>query len=70
MKQICFSFVFEEMKQGGRLAPAYFSPHYKYFDQILQTVKNETTVVNLVFKSFLQTSIPPLISKLYGKEWV
>ena len=35
-------------KQDGRLAPAYFSPNYKYFDQILQTVKNETTVLNLV----------------------
>ena len=31
-------------KQDGRLAPAYFSPEYKYFDQHLQTVKNETTV--------------------------
>ena len=30
-------------KQDSRLAPAYFSPEYKYFDQHLQTVKNETT---------------------------
>ena len=32
------------MEPDGRLAPAYFSPNYKYFDQFLQTVKNETTV--------------------------
>ena len=39
-------------KQDGRLAPAYFSPNYKYFDQFLQTVKNKTTVLMLVFKVF------------------
>ena len=48
-------------KQDCRLAPAYFSPNYKDFDQLLQTVKNKTTVLNLVSKEFLQTSIPPLI---------
>ena len=32
------------------LAPAYFSPNYTYFDQLLQTVKNKTTVLILVFK--------------------
>ena len=37
-------------KQDGRLAPAYFSPNYKSFDQLLQTVKNKTTVLILVFK--------------------
>ena len=57
------------IKQDGRLAPAYFSPNYKYFDQLLQTVKNKTTVLNLVFKEFLQTSIPPLISVLYAKRY-
>ena len=36
------------------LAPAYFSPNYKYFDQLLQTVKNETTVLIIVFEEFLQ----------------
>ena len=41
-------------KQDGRLAPANFSPNYKYFDQFLQTVKNKTTVLILVFKEFLQ----------------
>ena len=41
----------------GRLAPAFFSHNYKYFDQLLQTVKNKTTVLILVFKEFLQTSI-------------
>ena len=28
-------------QQNGRLATAYFSPNYKYFDQLLKTVKNE-----------------------------
>ena len=41
-----------EGKQDGRLAPAYFSPNYKYFDQLLQTVTNKTTALNLVFKDF------------------
>ena len=27
-------------KQDGSLAPAYFSPNYKYFDHFLQSVKN------------------------------
>ena len=40
------------IKQDGRLAPAYFSPN-KYFDEVLQTVKNKTTVLILVFKEFL-----------------
>ena len=51
------------------LAPAYFSPNYKYFDQLLRTVKNKTTVLILVFKDYLQTSIPPLISVLYAKGY-
>ena len=51
------------------VAPAYFSPNYKYFDQLLQTVKNKTTVLILVFKEFLQTSIPPRISVLYAKGY-
>ena len=41
------------MQQDGRLAPAYFSPDYKYFDQLLQTVENRTTVSILVLKEFL-----------------
>ena len=44
-------------KQDGRLAPAYFSPDYKHCNQLLQTVKNRTTISILVFKEFLQTSI-------------
>ena len=59
----------EIAKQDSRLAPAYFSPNYKYFDQLLQTVKNKTTVLNLLFKEFLQTSIPSLISVLYAKRY-
>ena len=51
------------------LALAYFSPNYKYFDQLSQTVKNKTAVLMLVFKEFLQTSIPPLISVLYAKGY-
>ena len=39
-------------KQDGRLAPAYFSPNYNSFDQALQTVEIDTTVLNLVFKEF------------------
>ena len=58
----------QKSKQDGRLAPAYFSPNYKYFDQLLQTVK-KTTVLNLVFKEFLQTSILPLISVLYARGY-
>ena len=57
-------------KQDGRLAPAHFSPKYNCSDQLLQTIKNETTVLNLVFEGFLQTSIPPLISIFYAKEIV
>ena len=51
------------------LAPAKFSPNCKYFDQLLQTVKNKTTVLILVFKDFLQISIPPLISLVYAKGY-
>ena len=35
----------------------------------MPTVKNKTTVPNLVFKEFLQTSIPSLISVLYAKGY-
>ena len=51
------------------LALAYFSPNYKYFDQLLLPVKNKTTVLILFFKEFLQISIPPLISVLYAKGY-
>ena len=57
------------MKQDGRLAPACFSPNYKCFDQLLQTVKNKTTVLISFFKEFLQTSIRQLISVLYAKGY-
>ena len=55
-------------KQDGRLAPAYFLQEYKFFDRLLLTVKNETTVRNLVNESFLQTSIPSLLSTFYAKK--
>ena len=48
---------------------AFFSLNYKYFDQLLQTVRNKTTVLILIFKEFLQTSIRPLISVFYAKEY-
>ena len=56
-------------QQYGRLAPAYFSPNYKFFDQFLPAVGIDTTVLNLVFKGFLQTSIRPLFSVLYAKGY-
>ena len=40
----CEVFQWFKVEQDGQLAPAYFSPEYKYFDQLLQTAKNETTV--------------------------
>ena len=51
------------------LAPAFFLPKNSFFDQFLQTVKNKSTVLIIVFKEFLQTSIPPLISLLYAKGY-
>ena len=59
-----------EYEQDSRLAPAYFSQEYKYFDQHLPTVKSETAALNPVFKGFLQTSILPLISIFYAKEGI
>ena len=61
---LCF-----DKQQDSRLASAFFSPDYKYFDQLWQTVKNKTTVLNLVFKEFLETSIPPLFSVLHSKGY-
>ena len=57
------------VEQDGPLAPAYFSPNCKNFDQLFQTVKTKTTVLSLVFRQFLQTSIWPLISALYAKGY-
>ena len=50
-------------------APVHFSPKYKYFDQLLQTIKNKRTVLILVFKEFLQTLIRSMISVLYAKGY-
>ena len=73
MQLICerpWHIFFNKDKQDGRLAPAYFSPNYKYFDQLFQTVKNKTTVLILVFNELLlQSSIRPLISVLYAKGY-
>ena len=44
--------IWQKLEQDGRLAPANFSFNYKNFDQLLQTVKNKTTVLILVFKLF------------------
>ena len=38
------------------LAPAYFSPNYECFDQLLQTVKNKRIVLILVFTKFISTT--------------
>ena len=63
----CVNVSLQIYKQDDRLARAYFLPNIKYFDQILQTVKSKTTVLILVFREFLQTSIRPLIYVLYAK---
>ena len=55
------------LNKDSTLAPAYFSPKYKEFDQLLRTVKKKTTVLNLDFKEFLKTSILSLICVLYAK---
>ena len=55
LKSLAPNEICQKTPQDGRLAPAYFSPNCKYFDQLLQTVKNKTTVLTLVFtndKSF------------------
>ena len=46
------------VKQDGRLAPAYFSPNYKYFDQLLQTVENNCFDISLqrVFTNIYSTT--------------
>ena len=49
------------------LAPASFTPNWKNFDQLLQMVRNKTTVLMLFFRKLLQTSTRPLISVHYAK---
>ena len=53
-------------EKEGQLASAYFSPNYKIFDLFFKIKKNENTVLNLVFKAFPQSSIPPLASIILG----
>ena len=62
------TFTERKLEQDGRLAPAFFSPNYKYFDQLLQTVK-KLLFLMIVFREFLQTSIRLLISVLYAKRY-
>ena len=45
----------QNVKQDGRLAPAYFSQEYKYFDQHLPTVKNETCLKSSLRKFTITT---------------
>ena len=45
-----------------------FVAQLQIFYQLLQTVKNKTTVLILVFKEFLQASIRRLISIFYAKR--
>ena len=47
-----------------------FLQENKRFDQRLATVISETTVQSLVYESFLQKTIPPLLSISYAKEGV
>ena len=66
------SFLGRSIKQDGRLAPAYLSPNYKYFDQFLQTVKKRLKTKLLFWYQFSNSfykSIPPLISVLYAKGY-
>ena len=37
-------------EQDGRLVPAYFSPNYKYFDQLLQTAQNKNYCFDISFQ--------------------
>ena len=60
--------VLQWKKQDGRLAPAFFSQENKRFDQHLPTVISETTVQIIVYESFLQKTIPPLLYRSYAKE--
>ena len=59
-----------QFDEDGQLAPALYSPGLNQINQLLQLVKNGTTVLNLVSKDFLQTSLPLLISILYAKEGI
>ena len=52
-------------KQDGRLTTAYFSHNQNCLNEILQMVKNKITVLNLVSKGFLHTSILSLNSILF-----
>ena len=52
------SYLMKINKQDGRIAPAYFSPNYKYFDQLLQTVKNK----NYYFQFSIQRVFTNIIS--------
>ena len=45
---------------------ACFSPNYKDFDQLLQTVKEPEYCSNIVLKGFPQISIPELIYTILG----
>ena len=66
--QRSFRFTNLKTKQDGPLAPAYFSPNYKYFDQLCKRLKTKQ-LFWYVFKEFLQTPIRPLISVLYAKGY-
>ena len=67
-KKLAVDLPLKKPKQDGRLAPAYFLPNYNYFDKLLQTVKDRTTVL-LVFKEFLQTSVPTVFSVISAKVY-
>ena len=61
------------LDQGFTRRPAsnsiFFAQQQFFWDQLLQTAENKLTVLILVFKEFLQTSIWPVISVLYAKGY-
>ena len=64
-----YSYLADHSKKSISVEEMNKTAGYKCFDQLLQTVKNKTTVLILVFKECLQTSIRPLISVVYAKGY-
>ena len=57
-----------EIKTRRPASTGIFFAQIQIFDQLLQAVKNKTVLI-LVFKEFLRTSVRPLISVLYAKGY-
>ena len=56
----------EKKLQDDRPAPDILRPITKFLINFANISKNENIVLNLVFKSSPQTSIPPLLSTIFG----